>query len=243
MAARTLLAALALCLAAASAPSRAIEPAWVQARLEEALRRSMPWPLEAAALADWDLPPPFAVPPGATRLLVHFRPGEDFLGRVTAELEFLDLGDAAARRVRRAASVEVAVRLPVVVMRGAARRGDVLAAGALALETRDLRQMPTGVLTETATAVGQRLARNLAAGQVLTRAALDLEPVVERGQNVLVEAGADGLEVRLDARALERGAPGQWIALENPVTRRRFQAEVTGPGSARLGSPAAGSPR
>jgi flagella basal body P-ring formation protein FlgA len=237
MALRALAAAFAFGLVAAAADQRTIEPAWVQARLEEAVRHSMPWPGESAALLEWELPPAFAVPHAAQRLLVHFRAGEDFLGRVSAELEFVDAEDPAARRVRRAASVEVAVRGPVVVLRRAARRGEVLEADALALETRDLRQQPSGVVAETAQAVGQRLARNLAAGQVLTRAALDTDPVVDRGQSVRVEAGSDGLEVQIEARALERGAPGQWIALENPATRRRFRAEVTGPGTARIDAP------
>ena len=64
---------------------------------------------------------------------------------------------------------------------------------------------------------------------------------LDSGQAVIVEAGQAGLAVRIEARALERGARGQLIQLENPITRRRFHAELTGPGTARLPLPGVGA--
>ena len=63
---------------------RTVEPAWVRARLEDAIRRRMPWPAEAVELRDWRLPAAFDAPPGATRLIVRFRPDEDFSGPLSA---------------------------------------------------------------------------------------------------------------------------------------------------------------
>jgi len=187
------------------------------------------------------LPPPFDVSPSATRLVVRFRPDEDFSGPLSAELEFVDPSDSRAAPLRRSAGVSIAVRMPVVVLARAARRGQPLGESDLRLARRELSRVPRGALRELADALGQRPGRDLATGQVLVREALELEPVVQRGDTVLVESGSGGLEVRVLARALERGAPGQRIRLENPTTRQRLDAEVTGPGEARLLLPGIGA--
>jgi flagella basal body P-ring formation protein FlgA len=220
---------------------REIEPDQVQARLEEAIRSRMPWPADAVELRSWRLPERFEVGLAATRTIVRFRPDEDFSGPLSAELEFVDPQDPAAPTLRRSAGVSIAVRLPVVVLARAARRGAPLDESQLELVRRELSRVPRGALRELADALGQRPARDLAAGQVLVREALALEPVVQRGDTVVVESGSDALEVRVLARALERGAPGQQIRLENPSTRQRLEAEVTGPGAARLLLPGVGA--
>lgn len=225
------------------AESRAIEPDWVRARLEQAIRARMPWPAESVELRDWRLPEPFEVSPGATRLIVRFRPDEDFSGSVGAEFELVDPSRPDAAPLRRSAGVTLGVNLPVVVLKGEVRRGSALEESMLRLERRELSRVPRDALRELADALGQRPGRDLAAGQVLVRSALALEPVVQRGDTVLVESGAGALEVRVLARALERGAPGQQIRLENPATRQRLEAEVTGPGAARLLLPGVGAGR
>jgi flagella basal body P-ring formation protein FlgA len=217
-----------------SSEARTIEPDWLRARLEHAISRRMPWPAEAVALRDWQLPEPFAVSPRATRLQVRFRADEDFSGTIPLELEFLDPSAPDAPGIRRSAGVRAAVSLPVVVLTQSVRRGAALEDPALRIERRELERVPRDALRELADALGQRAVRDLAAGQVLVREALVLDPVVQRGDTVLVESGSGALEVRVLARALERGAPGQRIRLENPTTRQRLEAEVTGPGAARL---------
>jgi flagella basal body P-ring formation protein FlgA len=220
---------------------RGIEPEQVRARLEEAIRQRMPWPPDAVELRNWRLPERFDVSPGATRTIVRFRPDEDFSGPLSAELEFVDPADPAAPALRRSAGVSIAVWLPVVVLAREARRGEPLDESQLELARRELSRVPRGALRELADALGQRPARDLASGQVLVREALALEPVVQRGDTVVVEGGSGALEVRVLARALERGAPGQQIRLENPSTRQRLEAEVTGPGAARLLLPGVGA--
>jgi hypothetical protein len=102
---------------------REIAPERVRMLLEQAIRRRMPWPDDAVELRDWRLPERFDVSPGATRTLVRFRPDEDFSGALSAELEFVDPDDPGAPVLRRSAGVTLAVRLPVVVLAGEARRG------------------------------------------------------------------------------------------------------------------------
>jgi flagella basal body P-ring formation protein FlgA len=225
------------------AARRSIEPGWVRERLAAAIRARMPWSEGDVTFRAWRLPERFDVSPSATRLVVRFRPDEDFSGPLTAELDFLDPAEPAALLLRRSAGVEIAVEAPVVVLARAARRGAPLEADALRLERRELTRVPRGSLRELEAAIGQSPARGLVAGQVLVREALAAEPVVQRGDVVAVDTRAGGLEVRVLARALERGAPGQRIRLENPTTRQRFEAEITGPGAASLMLPGVGAGR
>jgi flagella basal body P-ring formation protein FlgA len=218
-----------------------IEPEQVRQRLERALEARMPWPSDAVELRDWRLPEAFDASPLATRMLVRFRSDEDFSGPVSADLEWLDPAQPDAPALRRAAGVTVSVRLPVVVLAQPVRRGGRLDDASLRLERRELSRVPRDALRELADALGQRPARDLAEGQVLVREALALDPVVQRGDTVVVESSSGGLEVRVLARALDRGAPGQRIRLENPTTRQRLEAEITGPGEARLVLPGVGA--
>ena len=213
---------------------REIHPEYLRERLKQALRIRMHWPESAVRFSNWRLPERFAVPMRAQRLVVHFRPAEDFLGRVTAQLELLDASDPKAPRVRRAASVEVDVRAPVVVTTRRLRRGESLGSDAIRLEEREFRLLSRDVITDLPQALGGRLKRSIGEGTPLLFRHLESEPLVRRGDIVVVHAGGPGLDVRVEGRALEHGAHGQVIRVENPISRRKFQAEVTGAGTACL---------
>jgi len=220
---------------------REIQPDYLRERLEQALRHRMPWPDSSVRLSNWRLPERFAVPLGAQRLVVKFRSGEDFLGRVAVQVMLSDASNPDAPRVQRAASVLVNVRAPVVVTTRDLRRGETLGPDMLRLEQRELRLLAADVITDLPQALGSRLKRSTAEGVPLRFAQLQAEPLVRRGDVVMVHGGGPGLEVRMEARALEAGARGKLIRVENPATRRRFQAEVVGSGRAILRTPGVGS--
>jgi flagella basal body P-ring formation protein FlgA len=220
---------------------RDVGPDYLRDRLEQAIRQKMPWPASAVRFSGWRMPEVFAVPVRAQRLVVHFRPGEDFLGRINAQMELLNAADPESPRVRRTGAVQVDVRLPVVVTTRRLRRGETLDSNAIRLEERELRTLPRQVITDLAHAAGHRLKRNLAEHVALLPSHFESEPLVRRGDTVAIQAGGAGLDLRVEARALEHGALGQTIRVENPSSRRRFLAEITGPGSGRLPTPSVGS--
>jgi flagella basal body P-ring formation protein FlgA len=219
---------------------REIPAAYVKARVEQAIRHRMPWPEDAVRFSRWRLPESFKVAAPAQRFLVHFTPHEDFVGSVPVRIEVIDPERDGFPPVQRGASVELDVQQSVVVSARRLRRGETLEAEALRLELRELRGQPRDVLVELERAVGHRLHRAVPAGTPLTFRHLELERVVKRGDTVVVHAATPGLEMRLEARALEAGAPGQTIRVENPTTRRRFRVEITEAGSGRLSLSAPG---
>ena len=117
----------------------------------------------------------------------------------------------------------------------------MLDADSLRLEVRDLKTVPTRVVRDPLSASGRRTTRSLSEGAVLLESDLERDALVRRGDSLMIRAGRAGLDLRVDARALEQGALGELIRVENRVTRRRFMAEVTGVGRAELLQPGVGS--
>jgi flagella basal body P-ring formation protein FlgA len=212
----------------------------LQERVERAIRSRMPWPAGSVELHSWSLPDALVAPLGAKRLLVSFRPREDFRGRVPVELELVDPEHPEVRGARRSAAVDLEVRVPVAVATRRLRRGELLEADAIRFETRELRRLPDDVLTAPSAAVGQRLRVAVREGSPLLVGYLAAEDVVHRGDALVVDAGRDGLDLHIEVRALEGGALGQVIRARNPASRREFPVEVTGPRAGRLALPDTG---
>jgi len=168
------------------------------------------------------------------RLQVRFAPGEDFVGRVTVELEMLDPDQPAPRGPRRSASIDVNVQRAVVVAATDLRRGTTLDPESLRVEPRDLEYLPEGTLIEIGAATGQRTRVRVAKGTPLLASYLDAPELVRRGDVLAVHAGEGALALRLEARALEGGRSGEWIRAENPTSRRALMVQITGRGVARL---------
>jgi flagella basal body P-ring formation protein FlgA len=156
-------------------------------------------------------------------------------------MELLDAADPESRRVRRTSSVEIDARMPVLVTTRRLRRGETLGPDELRVEEREVRTLPRGTIADLQQVAGHRLKRSLAQGVALLPSYLDSEPLVRRGDTVVIRAGGAGLDLRVEARALEDGGLGQTIRVENRSTRRRFLVEVTAPGSGRLPVPGVGS--
>lgn len=91
---------------------------------------------------------------------------------------------------------------------------------------------PPGALSELPP--GYRLRSPIAAGHLLTMVDLETIPVVTAGDQVRVELVSGGLVIAVEAIARSSGAVGERVRLEVPSSHKNLQAEVTGPGEARL---------
>ncbi len=222
---------------------RQVHPENLKGKIERAIRMRMPWDSSTVRLRNWSLPAAFPAPAHATRTEIRFRNEEDFLGRVAVTLTISDPTDPERGRVERSATVEVGVRIPIVVAAVPLRRGKTVDAESVELEERDLQALPSGVITDLAEVMGRRMAGGVAAGAPVFRRSLQLERLVKRGDRVSVEADAPGLELNVEARALENGSLGQMIRVENPISRSRFLVKVTGERQARVPLPGVGTRR
>ena len=82
--------------------------------------------------------------------------------------------------------------------------------------------------------VGMELRRPVAAGQPLVLTDLIRPPLVKRGTTVRIELSAVGLSVTGQAVALDAGAEGEKIRVQNLTSKAFLIAEVTGPGQVRV---------
>ena len=87
--------------------------------------------------------------------------------------------------------------------------GEVVNQGDLTLTQGDLTQMPAGVVTDPAQAVGKTLAAPAAAGQPLRADLLRSPNAILQNQNVKVVSSGAGFQVSADGKAINNAAVGQ----------------------------------
>jgi flagellar basal body P-ring formation protein FlgA len=82
--------------------------------------------------------------------------------------------------------------------------------------------------------VGMQLRRPVAAGQPLRLTDLTRPPLVQRGATVQIELSAAGLFVTGQAVALDAGAQGEKVRVQNLTSHAFLFAQVIGPGKVRV---------
>ena len=75
----------------------------------------------------------------------------------------------------------------------------------------ELTQLPAGVLTEAAQAIGRRLANGVQAGQPLRRDAVREPPLVEQGQTIALIVNGPGFRISSEGRSLGKAPEGERI--------------------------------
>ena len=81
---------------------------------------------------------------------------------------------------------------------------------------------------------GKLLMEPRAKGQILTPLSIAKPPTIVRGDKVLVDITGSGTHLSVEAEAQTSGNVGDSIFLVNPMSRRKFRAIVSGPGTARV---------
>ncbi len=105
--------------------------------------------------------------------------------------------------------VTVRVKGPYLASARGIAGGQTLTHNDLTTLHGDLTQMPAGVVTDPAQAVGKTTAASVAAGQPLRADLLRTRFAVQQGQAVKVFTSGPGFRVSAEGRALVNAAPGQ----------------------------------
>lgn len=90
-------------------------------------------------------------------------------------------------------------------------RGQAIAAGDLARRQGDLAELPAGVVTEEAQAIGKTLNVSVQSGQILRSDILRAPLAVQQGQSVRVVSRGKGFQVATEGKALANAADGQVV--------------------------------
>ena len=168
-----------------------------------------------------ELQGPIRIPEGAYRTRVVSPPGAPPLGRVRLQIEFA-VDDRPVKSVW--VTADVGLYGAVVVARRAIARGERVAGGDVAVERRDLSQLPGDVIGSTADAEGLFARGAIPAAAPLRRQDVAVPPAVHRGDVVLLVAQRAGLRITTPGEVREDAGLSQPVRVVNRSSRK----EVTG---------------
>jgi flagella basal body P-ring formation protein FlgA len=134
--------------------------------------------------------------------------------------------------LRVAGRAEDTVMLPVAASRLVA--GTVLRADDVRIARVHAGALHAEVLHDAADAVGLQLRHPVAAGLPLAVADLMRPPLVLRNTRVQMQLQTPGIALTGEGLALDSGARGERIRVQNPSSRAVMEAEVVGPGQVRV---------
>jgi flagella basal body P-ring formation protein FlgA len=118
----------------------------------------------------------------------------------------------------------------VVVLTKPMRRRDIFTADTLATEARDISGLPPGFIVNTADILNKQASRNLSAGMVLNKLAIEEVTLVKRGDRIKIESGQGGMSISTMGVAMSDGVNGERISVKNSSSQRVIQAVVVGAG-------------
>jgi flagella basal body P-ring formation protein FlgA len=152
-------------------------------------------------------------------------------GRFNAALTLTDAGMNPID-TRISGRVDEVVEAPVALTR--LLPDTVLRADDLRIARVRAATLQNEVARSVAQIIGMQLRRPVAAGQPLRLADLSRPPLVQRGATVQIELSAAGLSVSGQAVALDAGAEGEKVRVQNLTSHAFLFAEVVGPGKVRI---------
>jgi flagella basal body P-ring formation protein FlgA len=170
-----------------------------------------------------ELSGPIQVPEGSYTARIVPAQGMPLLGRVRLQVEFV-VGGRAVKTTWIAA--DVGLYGPVVVVRRPIARGETLAADDVAVDRRDLSELPRDVLVNPAEAKGRATRVPLAPATVVRREQLSDPAAVHRGDIVLLVAERRGLRVTAPGEVREEAGVGQQVRVVNRASRRDVVGRV-----------------
>lgn len=137
---------------------------------------------------------------------------------------------AGTRRFVLWARVKVQVSAVRVISTQDLKPGVPLDATQLRVETR--QEVPAaGFISALEEVAGKVSRRAIASGSALRAEWLEPAKAVRRGETVRVEVVHGGARLKLEGLAEASGAIGETIAIQNPVSKQRFQARIEAQGS------------
>ena len=130
--------------------------------------------------------------------------------------------------------VRTSRNVPVVVLRRAVRRGQVVTEADVALETRSSAALPYDYLLDLEDAVGLTVKRTVSAGTVLVPAALERARLIERGAVVTLVSAAGPVQVKSQGIAVEPAGADQRVRVRT-ASGRIVEGTVTANGDVQVG--------
>jgi flagella basal body P-ring formation protein FlgA len=131
--------------------------------------------------------------------------------------------------------VRIESEAPVRVLTRSLPRGATVAPADAALQQRRFLGLSENYVKSDEALTGYRLRRPVAAGDVLTRDALEPAPLVLRGSQVTLRAESSGFRIESSGRALADAAAGQRVRVQHAESLKIVEGVVDNVGIVRIG--------
>ncbi len=121
----------------------------------------------------------------------------------------------------------------VLVTNSPLRRGHLVSAEDVSLQSRDSSSLNRAYLSDPEQVIGKVLKKNLARKALFTNAVLAEPHVIDKGQHIDLQAGSGGLQVSVTAIALSSGAVGEKIRVKNLSSSKIVEGTILASGAVR----------
>jgi len=119
----------------------------------------------------------------------------------------------------------------VLVTNSPLRRGHLISAEDVSLQSRDSSLLNSHYLSDPKRVIGKVLKKNLARKALITSAVLTEPHIIDKGQRVDLQAGSGGLKVNVTAIALSAGAVGEKIRVKNLSSSKIVEGTILASGA------------
>jgi flagella basal body P-ring formation protein FlgA len=113
-------------------------------------------------------------------------------------------------------------------------RGTVLTPDDLCLEKRNISKLPANVLRSSESLAGKRLKRSVKAGTVLLANAVDVPPLIKKGDRVTIVVESSSLRIMALGVAKGQGSAGDQIRVKNLMNDKEIVASVVDSSTVRV---------
>jgi len=115
---------------------------------------------------------------------------------------------------------------PVVCTVRSMQKGEIVREGDIYIARKNLSRLPANTLTNQGRAIGLVLKNNVDSNTCLKKWMLKRNPTVDRGKRVTILARMDGLKISVPGRTMEKGFAGDFIKVENVMSKKKIFARV-----------------
>ncbi|MFN8542732.1 MAG: flagellar basal body P-ring formation chaperone FlgA [Candidatus Binatia bacterium] len=203
--------------------SQEVTEAQVRRAIEEFLGAALGAGAGDAQVRAVELAGPVRLPLGRWQARVTVPPGVPVMGRTRLQIEF----SIADRPVQSTwVTADIARFAPVVVVKRAVARGELLTADDVLVDRRDLSQVPRDVVTDPLDGAGRAARVPLLAYAPLRRSEIEAVAAVRRGDVVLLIAEGDGMRITAPGEVREDARQGDPVRVVNRMSRKEVVGHV-----------------
>ncbi len=176
-----------------------------------------------ARIKDVQAPQRIILPKGHITYQVGSPRNTDYLGKIPFSVQF-SVDGQFQKKIWVTATIEMLI--DVVVINKSLQKHSPITADDIELRQMDLAHLPSDVITDPQAVLGKRARNPIAAKTVLRTDLIEMPPLVNRGDIVVIVAESNGLRITALGKAKRKGRLSERIPVENLDSKKILNAQV-----------------